>query len=109
MIADEARGVGATMPVVDPHESGVATGLHLALVLEHLIGLDDREGELPAGVLLQVLAPDQRVLERGVGLLVIAAAIILAHTDISTDRSPAGRRYPSQPRQHPSFPSQNPK
>jgi len=100
VIVDEARGFGSAVSVIDADEDGVGAGLHLALIFDHFVGLHDGEGELPAGVLLEIAVPHEHVAGGG-GVV----EVILAHTRISPHRSQACRHYPCQPRKHPTFPS----
>ncbi|RZR72266.1 hypothetical protein BHM03_00011821 [Ensete ventricosum] len=72
VIGDKARCVGSSMAIVDTDEGGISPGLHLAVVLEDLVGLDDREGEIPGRVLPDVPRPQQRI--------VVLLLLILPHT-----------------------------
>ncbi|RRT61906.1 hypothetical protein B296_00027421 [Ensete ventricosum] len=96
VIGDKARCVGSSMAIVDTDEGGISPGLHLAVVLEDLVGLDDREGEIPGRVLPDVPRPQQRI--------VVLLLLILPHTRVPPDRGPTRRRKPPHPREHPSFP-----
>ncbi|RWW14025.1 hypothetical protein BHE74_00026421 [Ensete ventricosum] len=81
VIGDKARCVGSSMAIVDTDEGGISPGLHLAVVLEDLVGLDDREGEIPGRVLPDVPRPQQRI--------VVLLLLILPHT-----RDPLGATPP---------------
>lgn len=94
VIRDEAGGVRPAVAVVDPNEGGVRPGLDLAMVLENLVGLDDRDRELPGRVPPEVPRPQKRVV----------LVLILPHTRVLPDRAPARRRNTCQPRKHPSLP-----
>lgn len=94
MIGDEAGGVGPAVAIVDPNEGDVGRCLDLAVVLENLVGLDDRDRELPGRVPPEVPRPQKRVV----------LVLILPHTRVLPDRAPARRRNPCQPRKHPSLP-----
>ena len=71
---DEARGIGASMAIVDTDEGSKGSNLDLALVFERSVGLDDGDGQVAVhvvgrGVLLvhgfvqvEVLVPEERVL-----------------------------------------------
>jgi hypothetical protein len=75
MIIDIARGLRATMPIIDPDKDALQAGLrcaqrpglHLAVVLQQVIGLDHGHGELAVDDLPAVLVPQEPVLlPRGV-------------------------------------------
>ena len=81
VVTDKPGSFRAPMPVIDSDKCGVAAGLDLAVILYNLIGLNNGERDLATGVLLEVSAPEKRV-------VLTTAIIILAHTGISSNRSP---------------------
>ena len=81
VVTDKPGSVRAPMPVIDSDKCGVAASLDLAVILNNLIGLNNGERDLATGVLLEVSAPEKRV-------VLTTAIIILAHTGISSNRSP---------------------
>lgn len=61
VITDVSSGIGAAVAVVDADEGAEGARLDLALILEHLIGLDDRHRELTAGTPPDVAKPEQAI------------------------------------------------
>ena len=57
VVIDEPGSFGTAMAIVDSDKDGIGTGLDLAVILNDLIGLNHRERELAARVLLEVPAP----------------------------------------------------
>lgn len=103
MVGDEAGGLGAAVAVVDADEGGGGAGLDLAVVLEHLVGLHDGEGEVAGRVAPEVPRPEQQVV--GVGAAAAAAVLIPPRTRrrVPPDPVPARGRNLLQPRPHPTF------
>lgn len=73
VVIDEPGGLRAAMAIIDADEGalragvgkGERAGLHLALVLEQVVGLHHRHGEVAGGRLAGVLVPQQPVLAAG--------------------------------------------
>lgn len=103
VIIDETGRLRAAMAIIDADEGalrawlsqGERSRLHLALVLEQLVGLHHGHGELPGGELASVLVPEETVLPAG---------RIGAFAPVSGQRSraPAGAEVVHHRGQHPS-------
>ncbi|MQM02337.1 hypothetical protein Taro_035103 [Colocasia esculenta] len=61
VVAHVPSGIGAAVPIVDPDEGPERTRLDLALVLQHLVRLHHRHGELPEGVPPDVSVPQEPI------------------------------------------------
>jgi hypothetical protein len=105
VVRDEAGRLGAPVAVVDADEGGSGGRLHLTLVLQHVVGLHDGEGEVARRVTGEVPRPQQLVrdgVDVGVGVGVV---LTLPRKRVLPDPVPARGRNPLQPRPHPSSPS----
>lgn len=98
----ESGSLSAAMTVVDADECCGGACLHLAVVLQRLVGLHDGERELARRVAPEVPRPQQVV---GDATAIIAAVLILPRTRVPPDRAQARGRNLRQPRPHPSFPT----
>lgn len=98
----EAGSLSAAMTVVDAYESCGRACLHLAVVLQRLVGLHDGKRELTRRVAPEVPRPQQVV---GDAAAIIAVVLILPRTRAPPDRAQARGRNLRQPRPHPSFPT----
>ena len=106
VVRDEAGRLGAPVAVVDADEGGGGGRLHLALILQHVVGLHDGEGELARRVPREVPRPQQLVDGAGVALAAVPAVVLtLPRKPVPPDPVPARGRNPLQPRPHPSSPS----
>ena len=103
VVIDEPGRLRAAMAIIDADEGalragvseGERSGLHLALVLEQLVGLHHGHGELPSDELAGVLVPEETVLPAsGVGAL--------APVPGTRSRAPAGAEVVHHRGQHPS-------
>jgi len=99
----EAGRLSAAMAVVDAHKCCGRACLHLAVVLQRLVGLHDGKRELTRRVAPEVPRPQQVV---GDAAAIIAGAVLtLPRTRAPPDRAQARGRNLRQPRPHPSFPT----
>jgi hypothetical protein len=103
VVIDEPGRLRAAMAIIDADEGalravvsqGERSGLHLALVLEQLVGLHHGHGEPPGDELAGVLVPEEAVLPAGgVGAL--------APVPRTRPRAPAGAEVVHHRGQHPS-------
>lgn len=73
VVIDEPRRLRAAVAIIDADEGalraglghGERAGLHLALVLQQVVGLNHSHGELPSDQLAGVLIPQEPVLPAG--------------------------------------------
>jgi hypothetical protein len=97
VVTDEARCFGASVAIVDTNERSSRPGLHLALILQQSIGLDNGDREIPQGVFANVFVPQKAIV-----IVIRPIPLLPAHAAILLDWAPARRYQFYQPRKHPS-------
>uniref|UniRef100_A0A2P2Q5E5 Uncharacterized protein n=1 Tax=Rhizophora mucronata TaxID=61149 RepID=A0A2P2Q5E5_RHIMU len=80
VVTYKPRSLRATVAVINTNERGIMRSLHLAVILNNLIGLNDSEGEVTITVLLKVPGPEMGIAEGSI--VIVIKVIILVHTGI---------------------------